>query len=90
MRELLLAGKRAVHELWVASDLDDRGAIADLLDLASVRRVPVREVARRRLEAQARSEAPQGVLALAAPLPETDLEELVARPASLSSWPSTA
>jgi 23S rRNA (guanosine2251-2'-O)-methyltransferase len=35
--------------------------------------VPIAYVARRRLEAEARSEAPQGVLAKAAPIPEADL-----------------
>ena len=50
----------------MASDLEDAGVIADIVDLAASRRVPVQEVARRRLEAAARSEAPQGVLAKAA------------------------
>jgi 23S rRNA (guanosine2251-2'-O)-methyltransferase len=79
VRELLLAGRRKVHELWVASDLEDAGVISDIVDLAAARRVPVLEVARRRLEAAARSEAPQGVLAKAAPLKEADLDDLVAR-----------
>ncbi len=79
MRELLLAGTRKVRELWVASDLEDAGVISDIVDLAAGQRVPVLEVSRRKLEAQARSEAPQGVLAKAAPLRETDLDDL-ARP----------
>jgi 23S rRNA (guanosine2251-2'-O)-methyltransferase len=40
--------------------------------------VPLNVVGRGRFAAQARSEAPQGVLALAAPLPEADLDDLVA------------
>jgi 23S rRNA (guanosine2251-2'-O)-methyltransferase len=79
VRELLLAGARRVRELWVANDLDDRGTIADILDIAADRRVPIREVARKRLDAEARTEAPQGLLAKAAPLPEADLEELMRR-----------
>lgn len=79
VRELLLAGTRRVRELWVANDLEDRGVISDIVDLAVGQRVPVREVARKRLEAEARSEAPQGVLAKAAPLPEADLDELLRR-----------
>lgn len=85
MRELLVAGRRRVHEVWIAGadgDGDDgpSGPLADLAALAAAHRVPVQEVSRRRLDGEARSEAPQGVLARAAPLPEADLDEL-ARPA---------
>jgi 23S rRNA (guanosine2251-2'-O)-methyltransferase len=80
VRELLLAGRRKVRELWVANDLEDTGVIADIVDLASDRRVQILEVSRKKLDAQARSEAPQGVLAKAAPLREADLDDL-ARPA---------
>jgi 23S rRNA (guanosine2251-2'-O)-methyltransferase len=41
--------------------------------------VPVREIARGRLEAQARTDAPQGVVARAAELPEADLDDLAQR-----------
>jgi len=79
VRELLLAGRRKVRELWVATDQEDAGVIADIVDLATDQRVPILEVSRRKLDAQARSEAPQGVLAKAGPLPEVDLDDL-ARP----------
>lgn len=79
VRELLIAGRRKVHEVWVSSELEDTGVIADIVDLAASKRVPVQEVNRRRLEAEARSEAPQGVLARAAALPEADLDDLVVR-----------
>ena len=75
MRELLLAGQRKVRELWVAGD-DGDGGPADILALATDRRVPVQRVSRKRLDAEARSEAPQGVLARAAPLAEADLDDL--------------
>jgi 23S rRNA (guanosine2251-2'-O)-methyltransferase len=77
VRELLMAGRRKVREVWVATDLEDAGAVRDIVDLAFDQRVPVKEVNRRKLEAQARSEAPQGVLAKAMPLPETDLDDLL-------------
>jgi 23S rRNA (guanosine2251-2'-O)-methyltransferase len=81
VRELLLAGRRKVRELWVSTELEDAGIIADIVDLASDQRVPIVEVSRKKLDAQARSEAPQGVLAKAAPLRETEFEELArARP----------
>jgi 23S rRNA (guanosine2251-2'-O)-methyltransferase len=76
VRELLLAGRRRVHELLMASDLDPAPVLDEIRELAAEARVPIKEVARTRLEAQARTEAPQGVLALAAELPEADLDDL--------------
>jgi 23S rRNA (guanosine2251-2'-O)-methyltransferase len=76
VRELFLAGRRNVRELWVATDVEDAGVIADIVDLASDQRVPILEVSRKKLDAQARSEAPQGVLAKANPLPEAELDDL--------------
>lgn len=82
MRELLIAGRRRVKELWLSTELvgpdgspDD--AVADLVALAAANRVPVAHVARGKLDARARSEAPQGVIAFAAELPEADLDELL-------------
>ncbi len=80
VRELLLAGRRKVRELWVATDLEDAGVISDIVDLASDQRVPILEVSRRKLDAQARSESPQGVLAKANALTEAELDDL-AKPA---------
>jgi 23S rRNA (guanosine2251-2'-O)-methyltransferase len=76
VRELLLAGRRRVRELWVATGDGERGP-SEILALAADLRVPVQEVSRKRLDAEARSEAPQGVLARAAPLQEADLDDLV-------------
>jgi 23S rRNA (guanosine2251-2'-O)-methyltransferase len=81
VRELLLAGKRHVNEVWVAVD-EGRGpgsSLADLIELARELRVPVKEVSRNRLDGAAKSEAPQGVLARCAPLREVDLDELLTR-----------
>jgi 23S rRNA (guanosine2251-2'-O)-methyltransferase len=80
VRELLLVGRRRVQELWLAGEGDDPGSLQDLADLAADLRVPVRMVSRQRLDANARTEAPQGVLARAEPLEETDLDELVRVP----------
>jgi 23S rRNA (guanosine2251-2'-O)-methyltransferase len=73
VRELLLAGARRVHEVVILQDGDDGGIGALAADL----RVPVRRVGRGKLEALARTESPQGVVARAAPLAEVDLEDLV-------------
>lgn len=48
----------------------------DIRELAEGQRVPVREVGRAKFFAEARCEAPQGVLAKAAPLPEVALDDL--------------
>ena len=79
VRELLVAGNRKVREVWVSADLDQNEIVADIVDIARSMRVPVTEVARKRLEMQARSEAPQGVIAFAAPLQEVELATLLQR-----------
>jgi 23S rRNA (guanosine2251-2'-O)-methyltransferase len=78
VRELLLAGTRKVREVWMEGDGGDASILRDIRELAESNRVPLNVVGRGRFAAQARSEAPQGVLALAAPLPEADLDDLVA------------
>ena len=76
MRELLLAGRRKVHEIWLASELDAADVIDDIVQLAAELRVPVQQVSRRKLDETSRTDAAQGVLALAAELPEVDLDAL--------------
>lgn len=77
VRELLLAQRRRVHEVWISSDLQGTDAVDDIVEIANANRVPIAYVARKRLESEARSEAPQGVLAKAAPLPEAELGPLI-------------
>jgi 23S rRNA (guanosine2251-2'-O)-methyltransferase len=76
VRELLIAGRRAVHEVVMSADPDPAPILADIEELAGAARVPVRQVSRSRFAAMARCEAPQGVLATAAPLPEAALDDL--------------
>lgn len=77
MRELLLAGRRRVKDVWLSETLGaERGWAAEIVELATTAGVPVRHVPRERLAAAARTDAPQGVLAHAQPLPEADLDEL--------------
>lgn len=78
VRELLIAGRRPVREVWMLDQRDDAPILQDIRELAASERVPVTTVGKGRFHAQARCEAPQGVLALAAPLPEVDLDALVA------------
>jgi len=79
VRELLVAGQRRVRELWVSADPEENEVVGDIVEIARSMRVQITEVARKRLDSQARSEAPQGVLAFAAPLQETELADLLKR-----------
>ncbi len=79
VRELLIAGKRKVREIWVVTDRDENEVVGDIVELARHERVQVLDVSRRKLDAAARSEAPQGVIAFAAPLPEADFAGMIKR-----------
>lgn len=80
VRELLVARRRRVRDVWISETADpSHPVVAEILALADEQRVPLRQVARGRLDAEARSEAPQGVLAHAEALPEADLDRLVRR-----------
>lgn len=81
--ELLAAGRRQVIDVWLTADAEQRSAplIDRITELASARGVPVRRVNGARLAAEARTEAPQGVLAHARSLPEADFDELCQQPA---------
>lgn len=77
VRELLLAGRRPVQEVWLAADLDRAVILDEIRELAADGRVLLKEVGRNKLEAAARTDAPQGVLAFASPLPEVPFEDLL-------------
>jgi 23S rRNA (guanosine2251-2'-O)-methyltransferase len=77
VRELLLANRRDTREIWMASDLDRAPVIDEIRELAAEARVVVKEVGRGKIDAAARTDAPQGVIAYARPLPEFTLEDLM-------------
>jgi 23S rRNA (guanosine2251-2'-O)-methyltransferase len=79
VRELLLAGARRVKDIWLADDVESAPILDDIAQLAAEARVTIKRVARTQLEHAARSDAPQGILAHAAPIQEVDLDRL-ARP----------
>ncbi len=81
MRELLIAERRSVHDVWIASELEGDPGVADIVEIAGARRIPVSYVGRTKLEREARTDAPQGVLAHAGEIGEADLAELI-RPAN--------
>jgi 23S rRNA (guanosine2251-2'-O)-methyltransferase len=82
VRELLVAGRRKVHELLVSAATDDAAVVADLEALARDAGVRVRTVPPDQIERRARTNAPQGVIAFAAPVPAADLDELLADPSA--------
>lgn len=82
VRELLLAGKRDVREVFLVAGQDPAPILHDIIDLADEAKIPIRQVSRSRFETMSRTEAPQGVVALAAPLRPVPLEELAQRPAA--------
>jgi 23S rRNA (guanosine2251-2'-O)-methyltransferase len=79
VRELLLAQRRKVHEIWISADLKATEAVDDIEAIASANRVPIAYVARKRLEMEARTDAPQGVLAKAASIEAADLGHFLKR-----------
>ena len=76
VRELLLAGRRKVHEILIADDVDHADVLDDIVELAADFRVPVHEMSRRRIDAASHTEASQGVVAHAEELPTADLDDL--------------
>ncbi|HXY92331.1 MAG TPA: 23S rRNA (guanosine(2251)-2'-O)-methyltransferase RlmB [Acidimicrobiia bacterium] len=76
VRELLTAGTRQVHEVLVSADDDDLVPLAEAAH-ARVRRVPPDQ-----LERRARTDAPQGVVAFAAPIEPIDIDMLLGDPSA--------
>jgi 23S rRNA (guanosine2251-2'-O)-methyltransferase len=74
--ELLTAGRRPVRRLWLAEGLDPSPQLDEIEAEAARRHVRVETVSRARLDAEARTDAPQGVLALARPVEPVPLETL--------------
>ncbi len=77
VRELLVAGRRRVHEVVVSTDRADAPVLDDILDLARQLSVPVRELGRAKLATLARTESHQGVVAVAAALEPVDIDDLL-------------
>jgi 23S rRNA (guanosine2251-2'-O)-methyltransferase len=74
--ELLTVGRRTVRRIMLAEDQDPSPQLDRIEELAGRMRVPLETVPRTRLDTQARTESPQGVLALARPLEPVALEDL--------------
>ena len=77
VRELLLAGTRKTREVIFAADLDPAPILDEIVQLADEAHVELREVPRGKFEAMTKTDAPQGVMALAQPLTDHSLDDLV-------------
>jgi 23S rRNA (guanosine2251-2'-O)-methyltransferase len=67
-----------VRRILLAEEQDPSPQLDRIEELAARLRIPVETVPRHRLDAQARTEAPQGVVALARPIEPVPLEDLCA------------
>ena len=76
VRELLSAGRRPITTLLMAEGMDAAEILDDIEALAAKRRVKVEYVSRKRLDAAARTDGSQGVVALARQIEETALDDL--------------
>ena len=76
VRELLRAGRRRVQQVMVDAATGERGPLTEIAALAEGKGVPVRRVPRARIEADAASDAPQGVIAHAEAIEPVELDRL--------------
>jgi len=83
VRELLRAGRRRVHEVTISESAGESGTLREILELVASSGVPLRRVSRQQLEARAATDAPQGVMATADPVPGSSLGDLIAGPETL-------
>jgi 23S rRNA (guanosine2251-2'-O)-methyltransferase len=79
VRELLAVGRRRVRSLFMAEGSDESPILQDIERLAAEARIPIRWMSKEMLLSQARTEAPQGVMAICAELEEADSDELLVR-----------
>jgi 23S rRNA (guanosine2251-2'-O)-methyltransferase len=85
--ELLRAGRRRALEVFISERREPSPVVEEIEALARAARVPLRIVAEARIAAAARTDANQGVIALAEPLPEADLADLVLGGATAGAMP---
>ena len=74
--ELLNAGRRQVRQVWISEGLDPSSELDQISKLATRGGARVLVVPARRLDAEARTRSHQGVVAVAAPLEETSLDQM--------------
>jgi 23S rRNA (guanosine2251-2'-O)-methyltransferase len=80
VRELLVAGRRRVHDLWLSTDAGPAPVLEEIGELAATAGARVRRVPGDEIDRRARTDSPQGVVAFAAPVPTADLDALLGDP----------
>lgn len=78
VRELLRAGTRRTQQVLISEDVYDTAVLAEIADLCEERRVPLRQLSKRKLDDYALTESHQGVIAQAEPIRSVALETLIA------------
>ncbi len=77
VREVLAAGRRRVRRVWIAQGQQPSAQLDEIERLAVQRRVRLESVRRSRLDAVARTEAPQGVVAFCEPIRPVTVDDLL-------------
>jgi 23S rRNA (guanosine2251-2'-O)-methyltransferase len=80
VRELLRARRRSVRRVTMSTDLDADPLVEEIVALAGAARVRLEYVSGSELDDLAHTTAPQGVIARALPVAETDVDKLLAHP----------
>jgi 23S rRNA (guanosine2251-2'-O)-methyltransferase len=80
VRELLVARRRRVRDIWMSVGTGPADILDEIAELAGAAGVSVRRVDPDQLARKARTEAPQGVVAHAAPLVTVGLDDVLAAP----------
>ncbi len=87
LREVLRAGRRRVKEIFVAEDLEESEVLDEIINLAQVANVPIRELSRGRLDRITKTEIHQGVMAYVSALHEHSVADLIALAAKNNTNP---
>jgi 23S rRNA (guanosine2251-2'-O)-methyltransferase len=80
VRELLVAGRRQVHDVWLSDDAAATPVLDEIATLASAAGARVRRVRGEDVDRRARTDVPQGVVAFAAPVTPVELDGLLQDP----------
>lgn len=75
--ELLIAGTRRTHEIYLMDDLKPAPILEDIETIAESENVPLRKISKAKFFQMAHTETPQGVIAKASPLRPKSLEDLL-------------
>ena len=74
VRELVRAGTRRAQQVLISEDVHDTAILAEIADLCEERRVPIRQLTRRKLDDYALTDSHQGVIAQAESIRPVEIE----------------